>query len=126
MFGYLRELSRVLSWRQSADPGSTLDPATNRRYGRNSSASISLRGTRRRSRFTPLAPGRARDKLLPRLDENEQVLIETYNLVAVAAAEKRRIEPAAEWLLDNFYLIEEQIRDVRRLLPPSYSRELPV
>src|SRR5690606_29426177 len=28
-------------------------------------------------------------------------------------------------ILDNFYLIEEQIRAVRRLLPPSYSRELP-
>jgi cyclic beta-1,2-glucan synthetase len=72
-----------------------------------------------------LAAGRARDKLLPRLDENERVLIETYDLVTAAAAQNRRIEPAAEWLLDNFYLVEEQIRAIRRLLPPSYSRELP-
>jgi cyclic beta-1,2-glucan synthetase len=72
-----------------------------------------------------LATGPARDRLLPRLDENQQVLIETYDLVTAAADQDRRIEPAAEWLLDNFYLVEEQIRAIRRLLPPSYSRELP-
>jgi len=37
----------------------------------------------------------------------------------------RRIVPAGEWLLDNFYLIEEQIRTARRHLPEGYSRELP-
>ncbi len=72
-----------------------------------------------------LAAGRARDKLLPRLEENQRILIETYDLVTAAADQNRRIEPAAEWLLDNFYLIEEQIRAIRRLLPPSFSRELP-
>ncbi|HWA99792.1 MAG TPA: cyclic beta 1-2 glucan synthetase, partial [Pirellulales bacterium] len=72
-----------------------------------------------------LATGRSADKLLPRLDENERVLIEAYDLVTAAAERNRRIEPAAEWLLDNFYLVEEQIRAIRRLLPPSYSRELP-
>ncbi|HSW52034.1 MAG TPA: hypothetical protein VLG93_02285, partial [Sulfuricaulis sp.] len=30
-----------------------------------------------------------------------------------------------EWLLDNFYLVEEQIRTARRHLPKGYSRELP-
>lgn len=72
-----------------------------------------------------LAFGRTNDLLLPRLDENERILIETYDLVATAADDNRRIEPSAEWLLDNFYLIEEQIRAIRRLLPPSYSQGLP-
>ncbi len=49
------------------------------------------------------------------------MLIETYDLVTAAADQNRRIEPAAEWLLDNFYLVEEQLRAIRRLLPPSYS-----
>lgn len=53
------------------------------------------------------------------------MLIATYELVTAATAQNRRIEPAAEWLLDNFYLVEEQIRSIRRLLPPSFSRELP-
>ena len=72
-----------------------------------------------------LAVDRAQDKLLPRLTENERVLVETYDLVAAASQQSRPIEPAGKWLLDNFYLIEEQIREIRRLLPPSYSRELP-
>ncbi len=72
-----------------------------------------------------LATGRMADKLLPRLAENERVLIAAYDLIAAAAEMNRRIAPAAEWLLDNFYLIEEQIRSTRRLLPRSYSGELP-
>jgi cyclic beta-1,2-glucan synthetase len=36
-----------------------------------------------------------------------------------------RLTPAAEWMLDNFYLIEEQIQMARRHLPRGYSRELP-
>ena len=72
-----------------------------------------------------LARGRAPDKLLARLAENEDVLIGAYNLLTAAVKEKRRIAPAGEWLLDNFYLIKEQIRTARRHLPKGYSRELP-
>ena len=54
-----------------------------------------------------------------------RILVQTYDLVTAAAKRNRRIAPAAEWLLDNFYLIEEQIRTARRHLPRSYSRELP-
>jgi hypothetical protein len=68
---------------------------------------------------------RAEDRLLLRLAENELVLIETRNLVTEALKTDRRITPAGEWLLDNFYLIEEQIRTARRHLPKGYSRELP-
>ena len=72
-----------------------------------------------------LAGGRVSDKLIPRLDDNERILVETYHLVTAAAKRNRRISPAAEWLLDNFYLIEEQIRTARRHLPRAYNRELP-
>ncbi|MDP2787471.1 MAG: glucoamylase family protein [Pseudomonadota bacterium] len=72
-----------------------------------------------------IAAGRTPDKLLARLDKNEAVLIETCRQLTLAVAAKRRITPAAEWLLDNLYLIEEQIRMARRHLPKGYSRELP-
>jgi hypothetical protein len=71
------------------------------------------------------ALGGASDRLLPRLDENERVLLETRILVTEAVRTDRRITPAGEWLLDNFYLIEEQIRTARRHLPRDYSRKLP-
>ncbi len=67
----------------------------------------------------------SRNQLLKRLAENEQVLIDTRSLLAVAVKSKLQITPAGEWLLDNFYLIEEQIRAARKHLPTGYSRELP-
>jgi hypothetical protein len=72
-----------------------------------------------------LAPGRAPDLLLARLAENENVLVGVCKLLTAAVTENRRITPAGEWLLDNFYLIEEQIRTAKRHLPKGYSRELP-
>lgn len=64
-------------------------------------------------------------KLLSRLDENESILLEVYNLVTESVKLKKPITPAGEWLLDNFYLIEEQIRIGRKHLPKGYSKELP-
>ena len=69
--------------------------------------------------------GRAPDQLLSRLAANEVVLIDARNRLTSAVAAKHRITPAGEWLLDNFYLVEEQIRTARRHLPKGYSRELP-
>jgi len=72
-----------------------------------------------------LAPGRGPDRLLVRLADNEALLTEVCDLLTASVAANRRITPAAEWLLDNFYLIEEQIRTAKRHLPKGYSRELP-
>lgn len=67
----------------------------------------------------------APEQLLARLTENEDVLLQSCNLLTAAVNANRRITPAGEWLLDNFYLIEEQIGTARRHLPKGYSRELP-
>ena len=65
------------------------------------------------------------DILLARLADNQRVLLEAYELVAASVRRKQRISPAGEWLLDNYYVIEEQIRTTRRHLPKPYSRGLP-
>ena len=72
-----------------------------------------------------LASGRAADQLLDRLAANEATLVEVCKRLTSAVTEGRVISPAGEWLLDNFYLIEEQIRTAKRHLPKGYSRELP-
>ncbi len=64
------------------------------------------------------------NQLLARLDENEEVLRD-FNRATLKVNESRHVTPAAEWLLDNFYLVEEQVQMVRRHLPRDYSRELP-
>ena len=58
-----------------------------------------------------------RDQLLKRLDDNENTLLEVRNLLIESFASDKTITPAAEWLLDNFYIIEEQIVIARRHLP---------
>ncbi|MBE0568234.1 MAG: cyclic beta 1-2 glucan synthetase, partial [Deltaproteobacteria bacterium] len=72
-----------------------------------------------------LGPRGIRNPLLTRLAENERILAGACKLLTSAVDANRRIAPAGEWLLDNFYLIEEQIRTAKRHLPKGYSRELP-
>lgn len=65
------------------------------------------------------------EQLLKRLAENENILFHVNELLLTVLKEKKTITPAAEWLLDNFYLIEEQIRIAKRYLPRGYSKGLP-
>jgi len=65
------------------------------------------------------------DRLLGRLVDNEIVLSSVQEQLVEAALAQRRIVPAADWLLDNFYLIEQHVRTSKRDLPKGYSRGLP-
>jgi len=67
----------------------------------------------------------ARRTLGARMRDNESVLLAAYRAIAAATGEGRAISPAAEWLLDNYHLVEEQIREIREDLPPSFYRLLP-
>ena len=67
----------------------------------------------------------ARRTLGVRLRDNEAVLLAAYRDIAAATGEGRAISPAAEWLLDNYHIVEEQIREIREDLPPSFYRLLP-
>src|SRR6202521_2833978 len=63
--------------------------------------------------------------LLPRVLENGRVLLEYYRATAQAISHEQPITPAAEWLVDNFYIVEEQLREIRDDLPPGFYRKLP-
>jgi cyclic beta-1,2-glucan synthetase len=65
------------------------------------------------------------EQLLKRLSDNEDILFSTIKLLQQNIKEKKSISPAAEWLLDNFYLIEEEILLGERYLPKGYSKGLP-
>jgi cellobiose phosphorylase len=72
-----------------------------------------------------LLPGPLPEQLLPRLASNASVLSQTCDQLTKSVVTRHRITPAGEWLLDNYYLVEEQIRTARHHLPKGYSRELP-
>jgi cyclic beta-1,2-glucan synthetase len=65
------------------------------------------------------------EQLLRRLADNEEILLEVHQLLTESAKENVRITPAGEWLLDNFYLIEEQIYTGKKHLPKGFSKGLP-
>jgi len=60
-----------------------------------------------------------------RLDDNARVLLAAWRASASEVAAGREVVPAATWLLDNYHLIEAQIREVRTDLPDGYYRLLP-
>src|SRR6266446_4156009 len=72
-----------------------------------------------------LPRGIPRRSLAVRLKDNEAVLLEAYRAIGSAAGERHTVTPAAEWLLDNYHLVEEQIREIRDDLPSGYYRQLP-
>jgi len=63
--------------------------------------------------------------LARRLRDNARMLREAYAATAKAIREERAITPAAEWLLDNFYVAQEQLREIREDLPRGFYRRLP-
>ena len=60
-----------------------------------------------------------------RLIDNAAVLLAAYRANAAELESGRGVVPAAEWLLDNYHLVEEQIREIRDDLPPVFYRQLP-
>ena len=57
--------------------------------------------------------------------ENGRVLRECYQSIAKAIQQEHTITPAADWLVDNFHIVDEQLREIRDDLPKGFYRELP-
>jgi cyclic beta-1,2-glucan synthetase len=75
----------------------------------------------------PIAKGKPLpvQPLSRRVKENADILLRAYRTMAQALQAGEVIAPAAEWLLDNFHLVEQQLRQIRDDLPPGYYRQLP-
>lgn len=63
--------------------------------------------------------------LVARVRDNGRVLLDAYRAVVEAIDDDRAIVPAAEWLVDNFHVVEEQIRTIQADLPRGFYRQLP-
>ena len=79
------------------------------------------------SEFTLLQQVRqyCRPALQQRLTANAHTLLAAYRVSAAELQAGHNIVPAAEWLLDNYHIVEQQIREIRDDLPPGYYRQLP-
>ncbi len=63
--------------------------------------------------------------LLARLKDNKKELINVYQTLTDISHPIQSSTPSAEWLMDNFHIVEEQLREVEQDLPPKYYKELP-
>ena len=84
------------------------------------------RNIARKHKLLPPRKQRGPGPLLERLDDTRIVLAEIYKRLGAAAERKSDvISPAGEWLLDNHYIVQEHIREIRTNLPGGYYQELP-
>src|SRR5215470_16488276 len=82
-----------------------------------------LAGTIARHRVSPDV--RPLTGLLSRSRENGRVLLSCYKTLAAVTDEERVTMPAADWLVDNFHIVEEVLNEIRTDLPPGFYRKLP-
>ena len=75
-------------------------------------------------RLQPAGAGSRRTPLLARLDDSRRIFADARARLAEAAEREMDVGPAGEWLLDNFHVVDEHIREVRESLPRSYYGEL--
>ncbi|MGK9051620.1 GH36-type glycosyl hydrolase domain-containing protein [Neorhizobium petrolearium] len=74
---------------------------------------------------TPSLPGIVEFDFFKRHRENEKEIFRVYRATAADVDAGASITPAAEWLLDNYYIVEEAIQEVRRDFPKKFYRQLP-
>jgi cyclic beta-1,2-glucan synthetase len=60
-----------------------------------------------------------------RLRDNSGVLNSAYQTLVTGIRSDHAVTPAAEWLVDNYYVVHEHIQAIRRDLPAGYYKQLP-
>jgi cyclic beta-1,2-glucan synthetase len=84
---------------------------------------------RERAREAAVAPPGAApapvESLRRRVAQNGRELVRARAAIAEASTREEALTPDAEWLLDNYHIIDDALREVRQDLPRGYYRELP-
>jgi cyclic beta-1,2-glucan synthetase len=81
---------------------------------------------RRLAHLSTVRPGiRKGHPLLRRFLENGRRLVFAHEFITEATRREESITSDAEWLLDNFHIIEDTLREIRTDLPRGYYRKLP-
>ena len=61
----------------------------------------------------------------PRVQDNIAALRQAYDYIATMSQSGQYVTPAAEWLLDNFHLVEAQLQQIQEGVPRRYYADLP-
>ncbi len=66
-----------------------------------------------------------RRSLLPHVLDNSEFLSNAHSYISMYVKETKDIVPAAEWFLDNYYLLKDLRQETVVNLPRKYERKLP-
>ena len=66
------------------------------------------------------------DELLNRLKKSRQWVLQVCRDLTAASQMEQKATPAADWILDNEYILEGNARDVLLNLPKRYYQQLPI
>lgn len=61
-----------------------------------------------------------------RLNENAKLILHAFQSSDIAARNDETLAPSAQWLIDNHYTIDKTIQQLRRNLPKSFIKQLPL
>ena len=64
-------------------------------------------------------------RFVERFENNRRFIAAAYQTIATAVREGETIPSAAEWVIDNYHIVEEQLREIREDLPRRFYNELP-
>ncbi|MBX6316239.1 MAG: glycosyl transferase family 36, partial [Isosphaeraceae bacterium] len=70
-------------------------------------------------------PARVSSPLLRRFEEDARALERAHHRIAADTERRGARGTDAEWLADNFHIVEDVLREVRQDLPGGYDAELP-
>jgi cyclic beta-1,2-glucan synthetase len=72
-----------------------------------------------------VAEPRTGRRLSPRVRDSGRVLLQCYREIAAVIRDEGATTPAAEWLVDNFHVVDGAVRQIREDLPRAFYRQLP-
>lgn len=123
MRNYLTSLFSVFSLKKG-DGEIISQPSPVRAHYKTADELFSIAASIARGEAIPL-PEYEADHYIKRLNENEQMILHAYRSSDAASRSGDTITPAAQWLLDNHYVIDKSVQQARRDLPARFLRELP-
>ncbi len=96
-------------------------------HGRSLAEAQTVKKSTRRSEgiFAPYVRAGSGSSFFPRVYQNIAALRQAYDYVATISQSGQYITPAAEWLLDNFHLVEAQLQQIHEGVPRRYYADLP-
>ncbi|WP_291639232.1 glucoamylase family protein [Clostridium sp.] len=76
--------------------------------------------------YSDIKSTNCKKKLISNLDRSYEKILKGYDKIDKQEKNKKEVLPAAEWLLDNLYLIEKEYKNIKYNMPQTYYNDLPV